>query len=476
MKQKLNIFCQLLSLSLVLGACGAKDKEPEIVNKPIIEGQETDELKDQTPICYDTQKNCPTYVAKIVSLGNNFSKHCTGVLINSTTMMTSATCLAPEIREEGSDCTNKVHIFFPETKDSKASRFSCESISTVSNVDPNLDPSLWQNNIALIKIAGGVGRASISPVNLGMQASDKLDPGKEIPRVYDLWKVSTESNNGRTSFIKKFTCNVIKESYANPFNSSAFSPNSTIGNCWYKDADDDSPKEEKALYDGSEGGAVMITGKMVGILGQRSFTEEGFKSLQDKGIVHESSVMRPMNFATNIACLQEYFNAQVPEDCYPELSEELLAIKRKAVATSTDATGLDEAKNKIKQSTLLDTGAHLQWETQFSKVINQQIVTKHIPLCYYKTDQWLKKEFHRFILGYKTKQDTEMTLDGYVIDIKLDGLLKPSAQYKKTGTIKYGMTIRPRDISKNKPSELSVRGKFAGVDFNDPYPAIGICK
>ena len=476
MKQKLNILCHSLILSLILAACGAKDQEPAQASKGTIQGQETDELKDQTPICYDTQKNCPAYVAKIVSLGNNFSKHCTGILVNSTTMMTSATCLSPEIREAGKDCSNKLHIFFPETKDSKAARYACESIISVSNLDLNKDPSLWQNNIALIKISEGVSRASINPVNLGMQASDKLESGKDIPRVYDLWKVSTESNNGRTSFIKKFTCNVIKESYANPFNTNAFSPNSTLGNCWYKDADDDSPKEEKAFYDGSEGGVIMITGKMVGILGLRSFTEEDFKALQDKGTVHESSVMRPMNFATNIACLQEYFNAQVPEECNSEVSEELLTLKRKEIAASTDATGLDEAKNKIKQSTLLDTGAHLQWETQFSKVINQQIVTKHIPLCFYKTDQWLKKEFHRFILGYKAKQDTEMTLDAYVVDIKLDGLLKPSAQYKKTGTIKYGMTIRPRDISKNKASEVSVRGKFAGVDFSDPYPAIGICK
>ncbi|MFZ4712369.1 MAG: trypsin-like serine protease [Bacteriovoracaceae bacterium] len=475
MKYQLRIFIHCCLLSLIMVGCGAKDEEPIKTSGNLIIGQETDDLKDQTPICYDTNKNCPSYVAKIVSMKNGATTHCTGILVNSNTMMTSATCLPPALRAAGKDCSKAIHIFFPETKNFKAARYYCQSIVNVSALDDNKDPSQWQNNMALIRISDSVSRDAIRPVNAGMPSSDVDGAGKEFAKVYDLWKVSTEIENGTTSFIKHFTCNVIKESYANPFNDHQYSANSAIGNCFYRDASDDTSKEETSIYDGSEGGLVLLNGKFTGMLGQLSITKEAFAALQDQGIVHPGIARRPMNFATNMSCIGEFWNGVVPSECQSDLSDEQLIAKRKAIATSNEASGLDEAKSKIRVLTQLDSGSHLRWETQFSSVKNQQMTTKHIPLCFYKTDQWLKKEFHRFILGYKTKEDTEMSIAAYTIDIKLDGLLKPRAQYKTQGTIKYAMTIRPRDISKNKASEVNVKGSFQGADFSDPYPAIPIC-
>ncbi len=447
---------------MMMVACGAKDDQA-VGTENLVQPLAPDSLKDETPQCYDTNKACPGYIAKIVSMKSNLTEHCTGVLVDQNTIMTSASCLDEAIREEGKNCSKHLYFFFPNAKNYPAAMYNCTSVLRVSAIDPNRDPSLWNNNMALLRVSSNVPRETLKPINAGLTDA----------RSYELWKVTTESANGGagSSFIKRFTCDIVKENYANPFNVHPFSPNSTIGNCTYTDAENEKPVEEKVMWPGSEGGALLFSGKLVGLLGKVSYSEEAFNELKTKGIVHNNPniKLRPMSFVTNLACIEDFYGGIVAPECFQANDEVALETKRKTIATSNKGVGLEEALAKIRENTKHDTSKKVEWITQFSEVINQQIFTKHIPKCYYKTDQWIKI-YKRFLIGYPKKKKIEIAIPGFVIDIKLDGLLRPSAEFKVTPEpVKYEMKIRPRDISKKKASKLEVKGSFAGVPFDEKY-------
>lgn len=458
--------CLLSLLSLI--ACGAKDQKVPGATELVrgMSGSDSNLIKDESVNCFATGEECPGSIAKIVTISPGNDKHCTGFLINNQTLLTAASCLPDDLRDGGQvDCSSNVFIIFPKTKGMPELRLDCGSIEYASPIE-DAHPAFRKHNWAQIKLAMPVDRETFTIKNEGIaRAKDKK---------YISWRVSTEG--GKHSIVKKYECDVIEENYGNPLAKGKFYPNTTIGNCSYYNEFGTKVYESK-IFRGNLGAPLLSSsGNVVGIIGDDVIGEEEYKKLATDGYIHfktssqDHEPLQVMKFATNLACVPEFFGDNLPVECTINHSQEEFNAKRTALLKSETSEGMEAAEKYVRDNNQLDSGKKLQWDISFGPIQDQRREVKYEPRCYNAPDAWLGSEdslyfkIMTFKIYLKTEAQMKVSFNNLGILVRLNGFLQPEARpeiRKDKATVEFDLTVKPHKIKKKKDSEIISKGADA---------------
>ena len=219
----------LIGLLLLLTLACGKEAKNNGGNKPSsqidpITSELEDQIKRQTVDC-DNGLSCPEYVAKIVIVDRARLRTCTGFLLNSLVVGTSASCLTEKLRASYTNerlCQTEVHIFFGRSNFRPAKRVHCARLLLVSQLTDD-DPVLWRNDIAYIELAEPVFRSAMRRMS-----REGIADNSDVT----MWKVDEE--NDQVGIIRKSECKSVVNSYVNPLSTTPYDPAYLISNCTLK--------------------------------------------------------------------------------------------------------------------------------------------------------------------------------------------------------------------------------------------------
>ena len=308
---KLIISALVLFASQVLMSCGKKAEVHER-RKPVIDEVQGDEIEAQLAkqrVVCDQGLACPPNLAKVVVVNGRELKSCTGFLVNSVTLATTASCLtdlhaAPMAPDR---CAKDVHIFLASSGVSPAVRLRCKEIIFTTNQHSD-DPTLWRSDIAYLNLEVNHEETR------GRRQTLLSREGMEDRKTLSLWKVDEES--AELGVIRRQDCQVITKSYVNPLSDSPFSPVMTLMGC--------------AFRRGNSGGMLQgADGRWHGILSQPlSDSMRDFLQDRSRGLLVEP--LAPLVHVSNGACLPSVIESNVPteRDCFRDLDEQQVIRRR----------------------------------------------------------------------------------------------------------------------------------------------------
>lgn len=272
----------VLLMQCLLVACGKKTQTEQSPVETTRQNQtEIDSFLSKQVVSCDENQACPSYVAKIVVIQGSKHKFCTGVLIDESTIATSASCLPSLLRLNGQDCSLDLFFFFPKTSNREAERVGCSRVVQVSDLE-GTNPNYWRDDVAFLKLQRSLPtrrQATISREGVGNN------------KAFTTWMVEQLGDN-YTGIIRQSVCTSVHNSYVNPLSSNLSSPNLIFADC---------------LVPNGGTGAPLIDnrGKMRALVSD-ALDKNIRSSIESSGLLF--SALSPILHASNFAC------AATPQD------------------------------------------------------------------------------------------------------------------------------------------------------------------
>lgn len=360
------------TLALSLVACGKEEKNngPKVTGAqdPVVVGQLEDQLRRQTVDCENGQA-CPEGIAKIAVVehmagGHDRLRFCTGFLLNSIILGTSASCLTEMLRASTDDrtCQADVHIFFPRTGFREAKRVACSRLLLVTALEGK-DPVLWRNDLAYIEMAEPISRRYMKMSRDGITDNSNLT----------LWKVDAE--NDQVGVIRKSECTGVLNTYVNPLSQTPYDPNFIISGC--------------ALKSGNKGAPILNgKGQWQGVY-SGPLDSDMMMFVNNSGYLTEP--LRSLGHVSNTVCL-------------PALRDDN-PVTREECSKDLDYSQLDRARASFLGSPLSHEGARVGFEKAASALkpyLNWKVElvpdgdtigsfrTKLSPRCFKPVSSWIR--------------------------------------------------------------------------------------
>lgn len=253
----------LILIPIALTACGANQssslttyEDPQTNTKTFITTDE--EIKLREDIDLEKQKNlskdikdftfgnikcqdndCPEsvgglYIRTALSHGRFLYNNCSGTLIDNKHFLTNKHCLTKELQKLNADCSGRIKIVLPATKNNSEVNVGCKKITSITSND--LDVATipdW----AVLELSLPVNRDTPGKLSTTISTTDKV----VLYPVF--WDNPIESEVGT---IRKVTCNLKQE----------ISPASDVAQLDFENCD-------KKLIQGNSGTGVFSMAKQI---------------------------------------------------------------------------------------------------------------------------------------------------------------------------------------------------------------------
>lgn len=228
--KQLSLISGLMMLLALSVSCGKKQNEKEAEGERGRNTQQSENeirLTKQELLCGE-DRNCPSYISKVVLFDKDELKTCTGFLVDTDIIATAASCLPEILRAEGQPCDKDVFFFFADPR-GKPQRFGCKETLKISEIEGK-SPFLWRSNVAYLKMSASADRRFPSVSRNGMKDQEK----------FYTWTV--EQIDEAQGIIKKIDdCTVNHSTYFNPLSNNESSPVITLGGCEFLNGSSGSP-------------------------------------------------------------------------------------------------------------------------------------------------------------------------------------------------------------------------------------------
>lgn len=439
LKRSAPLLALIVALASVT-ACGKKSetKLPNIANPDIdpITGEIEERLQKQSVVC-DNGISCPGSLAKIVVVDRNNFRYCTGFLVNSITMATSASCLSEGLRvsTDPNRCEKDVHIFFPRSGFNASRRVKCKQILYKSTLQGK-EPVLWRNDLVYFELAEPVYRRSVKLSRKGLQDNEQVT----------LWKV--DADNDQVGVIRKQDCEVSLKSYVNPLSDSPFSPSITIVGCEFNKGN------SGALVLGENGNSWK------GVLSQ-PLSADLVRFLSNSGRLVEP--LLPLVHISNSACLPSLLEADVPveQDCFKDL--DLSQIDRRRAEMLSTEVPYEVTRKEIQDEVNL-IRPYFDWQADLVKdEVQSSFKIALIPKCMRPMSGWIDN------VGRGTRRVTySMTVPDWKLILGFDRGVRLVSLLNTETTQRIFVQFSPRAAWSQKEVDISVwRESTVGRTFRN---------
>lgn len=437
------IFTLFLATALI--SCGKKANNATSGDSRIEPIEKLPELShfisSQKVYCNDFF-SCPESIAKVVVLDKGNVNYCTGTLINSNQIITSASCLSRGMQVKDLDCSNSVFFIFPKTLFKPAETLRCKRI-VHSDITTSKDAALTRQDLVLFELHSQVLRGPSYPSERGFEPSE------------DFQTYVSNYVDEHKSVITKKTCSPVFNSYANPFSETEKSPYVTMSGC--------------ELSEGNRGGAILDSkGELRGVLS--SNLDSRIKSyVEAKKLVKDK--ISELSFASNLSCLPENLNQGLRDkECDKALTNFLLE-KKRAEILSQD--GIHESMmNKIIEELEAPKKYFIyKYFFNFNPKTRVYEISMGKPKCLLEVDKWAN-EYYR-MSRYRTYASLNYKVPKYQFKLMLDKNLKPYSSFNYSESKSFKVEFNPKDAVKYRStavsiSELSESGDLVPImDYSD---------
>jgi hypothetical protein len=425
-----------LALALTLVACGRdQDSSPstdyEVPRVPAKNLTEAQEIALRSTVTCANTGACDPSVALIAVTESTQVSQCSAFLIGPDLMATNAHCIPSDLKTAGSDCSERIWAFFPDTAAFNAERVECSQV--IRTFGPGVDTST--PDYAFIRLKQATARPVLRVTHDGFD--DKSS--------YAIHKIDPVHGVGRAVGVQRWTqCQTFRDTIlAADFNQNV-SWLATFINC-------------DVMHGNSGSPIVDAAGNVRGIL--QAITESSPAALFAKNLDYS---FEKITLGTNLSCIlnpSEFEGTPLPKGCSSLLTHS------DSRAVSAKKLGLDAQAQSEK---IIDF-----WAIPYSKVFawessamdknssllplglprtESDIYLIGVPKCIQDPDTW-KGDYKGRFYGYKDKAHNDITLSIY------HGRMGVNAHYK----LEFRVAADPSAYARSKltfnPEQIIETGK-----------------
>jgi hypothetical protein len=448
----------LILLSVFALSCGKKptnnlkeDEDPINKVRPLVDNDFTKLVKDQELVC--NQDNCPEYLVQVYIKDdlNSSINTCSGFVVNEDYILTSAQCIPENLSQDGIDCSSNIYSIFQKSTGQEP--IECESIEKISFIAHQSEPATWPSDFALLKMSRKI--ESIKGLTLS-------DEGMEEGTDVEVWGVKRVGQ--QLSYVESDTCDVVWNSYAQPFAVSARSPSITIGSCDFPETFRGGPVL------GTSNAEVVNYSQMVGLGVFSSRVSKELLAEIPGQIMNEEPLS--LAYVSNIACMPLDDNARViHSDCSVSMGYSELANARAELLNSFEE--LTVIKNFVNGQ-LFEEDQYFRWKADYefnSEEFRYMIVPA--PTCFHNVDDWIN-DFRGTRKKWK-KSTVSRQWPKWLIRTSLDPYLRVSLHLDQSEElVTYRMTFSPKLLANEERTYLDIDVSNQDLSIPD-FDVFGIC-
>jgi hypothetical protein len=451
----------ILLLILIFGllhSCGEPGGDnPETAIRPVTPGdgssdEELEEfLKNQDVICED-RGACPESIGKVIVLNSNSGddistnifphRFCTGTLVGKDILMTSASCLTPQMRSGTRKCENLFVVFAAVNEQLPKQVLGCERVLDTTRTEElnKVKLPLFRNDYAFIKLKGVVQRF---PSFLGTEG---ISNG-----VYRAWKVDVEDKN--TGVIRSENCSPRFNTFVNPFATTSYSPFIPFSDCPFYDGE----------FSGNTGAPLMDSRGFVAGIVSAPISQEMVEIFEDDDLMTEEA--SPIVHVTNVSCLGR--PGQVDKQsgknpgCRRSINRKLLADLQSKLISSEELFA--ETKRRVSND-VLNYNNYFKYEVEmeYTEDADNMFVRwfepKLKPVCFDNYEEWIGRRPFRSWFKYKSKYIYYPSHGNWRIYLKFDRYFYPQARaLRDIGSKEYVVQFSPKDLKESGQSTVFVK-------------------
>jgi hypothetical protein len=362
----MRVLSFLLIAFFIMTGCGKKvgtQKQHPLALQQTTQVIDTNEYLDGQQVICEEGTVCPNfldYLVKIVVFDNKKPRTCTGFIVNSRTVATSASCLPQLMRLKDQDCSQDVTFFFPQTITRPAERVSCSKVLQFSDIQSR-DAALWRDDVAFLEMDNDVSRHSRVFSREGF----------DNQRSYTLWAV--DQIDDKTGIIRRQRCESLHDSYINPLASKNTSPVMLFAGC--------------SLKDGNSGAPILdFRGRVRGMV-SRSIDLKLRTYLDSTRLLTEP--LREMFYGTNFSCAPTIFDSSVEDqsECSKVMDQSILdGLRREMLARE------DFYEEKRKELELKVSGENRFLNFSVRLIFDDDVRRAEItPKCFKNVSSWVNR-------------------------------------------------------------------------------------
>ena len=377
---------------------------------------------------------CPDNIAKIVVVVDNKIRYCTGTLIDTNKILTSASCLPKAIRIPRISCNENIVAVFPKTIYSKEEIVACDKIEYV---DENLfvEPALWQNDLVVLRLGRNVQRSFYKISLSGVEDKEEVKG----------WSVKYKTETAAT--LKPIKCQTVLNTFLNPFSVSKFSSMVVLNRC--------------DLDEGSVGTAFLRGEEIVSVYSQEM--SERLYSYFKNGDIMQGELSRYYH-SSNVSCSNLNIASFVPgisKDCFVTRTTKTLDKKRARILEKMDIH--QEAMAEILESVELPSKYFL-WNVSFRETLKAREFELFLskPKCINNSGEWIY-EYRTWRRRIRTYARVQFNLPRYTIKTKLNSDLKTVSEVHGPFKSKHSIEFNPFNAYVNKNTYVKLSSWENGI-------------
>ncbi len=417
-------FCLLL---LTLIGCGkeAKNGDPDDGTTevdPVV--REIEALLAHQSVECDRGLACPPSIAKVVVVNRGQLKFCTGFLVSSKAVATSASCLNEGLRlsTDPRRCQRDVHMFFAKSGFQEEMRVGCSKILLALPL-VGRDPALWRNDLVYLELDRPVHRMRMTLSRQGVSEDE----------TFTMWKVDAE--NDQLGVIRKETCSPVLGGYVNPLSDARFSPNLVLAGCRFQEGNQGAPlvgRDRRVWY-----GLVSqgIDARLA------NFINQSGRLLQP---------LEPIIHASNAACLPSVIesDAVTERDCFRDLEYSQLDRRR---AQQLEGPLLHRPNlERLAEQAAPQLRSYFKWSAELGENSLEGHPVKWVPTCLRPIRDWVSRVGTRQSFTYSAE------LPAWKLDLAFSPRGKLVSRLTEAPARRLVVEFSPRSVRANGRTDVSV--------------------
>lgn len=375
--------------------------------------------------------DCPSFIAKIMVIGEGQRRFCTGTLVSPRIVLTSTSCLPKAARSPDVGCAENVFLFFEKSNDGTPAVVGCRRVLQVSELQGDV-AMLWRDDVAFIELESAQHwrrRLAISREGLPEE------------REYQYYTV--DQVDEFKGIIRRQDCRSAFNTYVNPLARHQFSPNMTMSGCTFLKGSSGAP-----ILDGRDRIRGVVSQNMP--VSIRTYLESSGMVLGDP--------LKPIFHVTNFACAPTPTDTTTADEreCSKDLEMAEVDKRRKDLLNPEKIflSALLESKRNISLNQFMEFDTRLiPYASHFAPEI--------YPACFKNVSSWInaykKKNRHSFEVSFIPAIYRKM--------VDANGKIRPHVEpaEQKTIRVKFG----PKDLHNLKKSTVTVEDATGRAVYPD---------
>ncbi|MCT4640911.1 MAG: hypothetical protein N4A33_01350 [Bacteriovoracaceae bacterium] len=430
----LRIFLAVL-ITGVFCSCGKKIEDSQAKNdvRPSIPEETIDvnferAFNNETVFCKGGLY-CPGYLAKFIIFDGKKKLECPSVLISSDRVLTSASCIPKHLRVSNMGLMKKAFVSFVNYKKS----YNIEALKIESlSYSRYIDPSLWKNDFAIIKLRQKSYRRTVYLNSLGTQNL------KQVSKWY------LKDNK----FVRS-SCDILYNTYVNPFADSGKRSFLLMGDCH-----DDEVGQKGSVILGGRYSLVAVESIQV-----RRFLVNNLKS---KGLLTEEIKPYTLSYISNIACIPSIFKKGFIESEQCEQLKTIYELDRKRKEVRSMRKPHKENIKKLMEE-LNKSEKYFYWNFDFKKSYGRYGYKLYMkkPKCFFSIKSWIQE----FKKGRKILSTAHISVKrkNYHLVTKFNKFLYPVSVILEDGVKDFKVKFSPSNAYFRNITDVKLK------KFTDDY-------